>query len=337
MIRIILFGGSFDPIHNGHLTIAKAALEQRKADALWFVPTKMSPFKDGSTDFNHRYEMIRLAIKNINNMHVSDVEYHLPSPSYTIDTLNELEKRYPNYHFEWLLGSDQLPRIHEWKEIERLQERMTFLVYNRNEGSLETTMPIIHGQFLDISSTAIREGLSTQAPKSVLNYMTHHTLYFKQHLKRRLSPKRFEHVMRVLELGESLALHHNVDVQRVRLAILAHDMCKEDDMDLLSNLMNRVYPNYSHLHPNIYHAFAAAHELSCRYYIKDKAVLDAVRSHVVGSGTHPISKIVYIADKCEHGRNYDTTPFVEMAFEDLNRAYQAVKKSAELYRVKKGN
>ncbi len=337
MIRIILFGGSFDPIHKGHIEIAKAALKQRKANALWFIPTKMSPFKENSTPFSHRFKMVEMAVKNMNGIYVSDIEDSLPSPSYSIDTVLKLKQEYPNVEFEWLIGSDQLPRMHEWKSYEQLTKEVRFIVYNRSNEILNTSLPVIEGDFYEISSTEIREGLSTATDKNVLKYMIENTLYMKQLLKRRLSQKRYDHVLRVLDLGESLALHHNVDVNAVRLAILAHDMCKEDDSKQMSELMEKVYPNFKHLHPAIYHAFAAADELSRKYYIKNKKVLNAVRAHVNGESNHPISQIVFIADKCEAGRNYDSKPLVDLAFADLNKGFKAVKKSAENYRLKRGN
>lgn len=336
MIRIILFGGSFDPIHKGHIEIAKAALKQRKANALWIIPTKMSPFKENSTLFHHRYKMIEMAISSISGMYVSDIEDSLPSPSYSIDTVLKLKEEYPNVEFEWLIGSDQLSRMHEWKSYDQLKNEVNFIVYNRSKDPLDTTLPVIKGDFIEISSTDIREGLSTATDKKILNYMSENSLYMKQMLKRKLSQQRYEHVLRVLDLGESLALHHNLDVDAVRLAILAHDMCKEDDVEMMENLMKKVYPEFAHLHPAIYHAFAAADELSRKYYVKNKKVLNAVRAHVNGESTHPISQVVYIADKCESGRNYDVKPLVDLAFANLNEGFKAVKKSAENHRLKKG-
>lgn len=337
MSRVILFGGSFDPIHKGHIEIAKAALNQRNAKAVWFIPTKMSPFKEDSTVFEHRFKMIQMAISSNDDFYVSDIEATLPSPSYSIDTVKALKKENDGIEFEWLIGSDQLERLNDWKDFDVLEKMVQFIVYNRSNQKLESKYPIIEGSFYDISSTEIRNGISTETFPMVLKYMTEHSLYLKQHLKRRLTQKRYEHVLRVLDLGESLALHHHQDINAVRLAILAHDLCKEDNNDVMKNLMEKVYPKFGHLHPAIYHAFAAAHELSHRYYIKDKRVLKAVRAHVNGESTHPISQIVFIADKCEAGRNYDMSRLVDLAFTNLNLGFKEVKKSAENYRLKRGN
>lgn len=336
MKKVILFGGSFDPIHNGHLKIAKTALKQRKADELWFVPTKMSPFKEDSTEFFHRYTMIERAISSQKNIYVSDVENHLPAPSYSIDTFRALSIRYPNTTFEWLIGSDQLPRLSEWKDFKILESSVQFIVYRRGEVLEPFDYPEIIGEFLDISSTSIRNGESSQAPASVLKYFTENALYLPQRLRNSLSKKRYEHVIRVTNLAESLALHHNIDVNRVRLAALAHDMHKETSPIYMEILMKKVYPQFASLSPEIYHAFAARHELSTRYYIKDKTVLDAVCSHVIGSSTHPIAKILYIADKCEPGRAFDTSDSVDLAFKDLNLAFKKVKKEAQKYVQSKG-
>lgn len=336
-MKVILFGGSFDPIHFGHVHIAKAALKQRKADELWFIPTKMSPFKSDSTPFYHRFRMIKLAIKSQKGLYVNDIEEQLPSPSYSIDTIKLLKQQYPNVEFEWLIGSDQLPRLNEWKSIDEINQEVQFIVYNRGADICDTDYPVIKGDFYDISSTDIRLGKSTKTYPAVLSYFTVHSLYLKQRLEATLSQSRFEHIMRVTDLAESLAIAHGIDVNRVRLAALAHDMNKEDSKESLAQLMYKVYPKFESLHPKIYHAFAASHELSHRYYIKDKHVLSAVRNHVLGFAYNDIAKILYIADKCELGRNYDTTPFINAAFDDLNEGFKKVKESAQAYVRAKGN
>ena len=312
------------------------ALKQRSAHEVWFIPTKMSPFKADTIAFEHRYTMLKLATRAISKFRVLDIENTMPLPSYSIDTVRKLQARYPDYTFEWLIGSDQLERLNEWKSFEELSTRLAFVVYARTAAKIDTQYPVIEGDIFAISSTAIRQGKSTQTNPHVLNYMMTHCLYLDSMLGDRLSLKRAQHVQRVSALASMLALRHGIDPKRVELAAKMHDMSKEDDRDVLNNLMQTCYPESSAMHPEIYHAFAAAHELANRYYVKDKAVLNAIRTHVVGSGMHPIAMIVYIADKCEIGRPYDTKPLIDLALCDLQKGFVAVKKNSKNYLKSKG-
>lgn len=336
MKKVILFGGSFNPVHNGHLTIAKMALKQRGAHEVWFIPTKMSPFKADTIAFEHRYNMLLLATKANSAFRVLDIENTMPEPSYSIDTVQALQAQYPDYTFEWLLGSDQLPRLSEWKSFAKLDGLVDFIVYARTLDPIITDYPVLSGIVYDVSSTAIRQGLSTQTHPQVLHYMMTHCLYLNTMLQTHLSSKRSDHVQRVSALARALAIQHGLDLERVELAAKMHDLCKEDDRLHLERLMKTCYPKWAALDPEIHHAFAAAHVLSHHYYIKDKAVLNAIRNHVQGDAHHPIAMVVYIADKCEIGRPYDTKPFIDLAMRDLTQGFAAVKKHALDYLKSKG-
>lgn len=128
-----LFFGSFNPIHNGHLMIANYMAEFRKLDQVWFVISPLNPFKSGEVllaDY-HRRELLTRAISDYPRFRVSSVEFRLPKPSYTIDTLVYLEMEYPDNQFILIMGSDQLPGLPKWKQFDRILERYKILVYPR--------------------------------------------------------------------------------------------------------------------------------------------------------------------------------------------------------------
>ena len=178
----------------------------------------------------------------------------------------------------------------------------------------------------NISSTAIRQGLQFDTKPSILEYMMRECMYVDEMLKTRLSEIRYQHSLRVVELAKELAIHHKIDLKAVSLAAYMHDYCKENYDD--------IYFEAGDVHQALYHGFAAASFLSKKYYIKDKRVLKAIESHVSGSGTHPLSMILYIADKCERGRNYDSEPLIALAKQDLRKGFKQVKLEAEKYRKK---
>jgi len=129
-----LFFGSFNPIHNGHLMIANYLAEFGELDQVWFVISPLNPFK---TDENilpdyHRRELLTRAIGDYPRFKVSSVEFRLPKPSYTIDTLTYLEEEYPENQFILIMGSDQLPGFHNWKNPEQIIEKYKILIYPRH-------------------------------------------------------------------------------------------------------------------------------------------------------------------------------------------------------------
>lgn len=331
MRHVILFGGSFDPIHNGHLDVAKAALKQRQADELWFIPTKVSPFKSGGTSFEHRQAMIELMISPFRKLKICDIENHLPSPSYSIDTVLALKKQYPTIQFDWLIGSDQLARMHEWKNYDQLKDEVQFVVYKRTEIVENHEYPQIQGPVIEVSSTEIRNGMSTNTSPRVLNYMMTQGLYLDSILKNRVSEFRYEHVLRVTECALEISNNHRMNQSEVFLAAMMHDLAKDDDKDKLKHSVQANFSKQIDLHPAFYHAFAASSELSQRYYVRNKHVLKAIQGHVNGKSTTQLGMLLYIADKCERGRGYDSEPFIELAKKDIRKGFLAVKDSQESY------
>lgn len=165
-MKIGLFFGSFNPIHIGHLILANYLLEYTDMNELWFVVSPQNPFKEKKTLLNdhNRLEMVELAIKNYPKMRASNIEFALPQPSYTIDTLTHLREKYPNHHFCLIMGEDNLASLHKWKNAEKLMNDYQIIVYPRlYEGQKEiptiAKQPNIHlvsAPMIELSATEIR-------------------------------------------------------------------------------------------------------------------------------------------------------------------------------------
>jgi len=162
--NIGLYFGSFNPIHNGHIAIANYLLETGKVDEVWFVVSPQSPFKQENSllDDDHRYEMVLLAIENNKRLRACNIEFSLPKPSYTINTLKELHKKYPTKNFALIMGADNLESFHKWKNFEEIIDNHCIYVYPRSnvdEGNVSKHPSVcrIDAPLLDISSTTIRE------------------------------------------------------------------------------------------------------------------------------------------------------------------------------------
>jgi nicotinate-nucleotide adenylyltransferase len=187
MQKIGILGGSFNPIHLGHLIIAQNALEELHLDKVIFIPTNITPLKTRSAliDPRHRLNMIKLAIKGNKGFAVSDIEIRRGGISYTIDTLSLLKKKYPYAKLFLIIGSDSLKILKKWKDLKGIQ-KLCRIVLARRTGSKITkglSYQILTNPLIDISSMEIRRrvylGLSLKylVPDSVKRYIKKKRLY----------------------------------------------------------------------------------------------------------------------------------------------------------------
>ena len=162
-MNIGLYFGSFNPVHHGHLIIANHILNEGKVRELWFVVSPHNPFKERSSLLNeqHRLQLVRLAIDTTPGMRASNIEFNLPKPSYTIDTLTYLEEKYPKHTFYIVMGSDGFQNINKWKNAEQLLKNTSIIIYKRPGFDIKEKLPanivVVDAPLLEISSTHIRK------------------------------------------------------------------------------------------------------------------------------------------------------------------------------------
>ena len=190
--RVGLFGGSFDPIHLGHLILAEAAMEELQLDRIIFIPAGVSPFKTDrppGASSEQRLSMVREAIKEEPRFSVDERELLREGPSYTIETVRSLLGDHPGVRFIYLIGADNLADLHKWHEIEELKNLVDFALLDRGNAILDaqTEFPVVRRR-IDLSSTDIRErvskGLSIRfmVPSSVYDtVMTSHLYLTSSH------------------------------------------------------------------------------------------------------------------------------------------------------------
>lgn len=189
-MHIGLFFGSFNPIHIGHLIIANHIVAYSDIDKLWFVVSPHNPLKDSNSLLNEydRLHLVQIAIEDNPKFRASNIEFSLPKPSYTIDTLTYLAEKFPLEQFSIIMGSDSFQNIHRWKNYEQLVKNYSIIIYNRPGFEITEThgarLTILDAPLLNISSTYIRnqvkEGKSIRylVPGPVFEYIADSN-YFK--------------------------------------------------------------------------------------------------------------------------------------------------------------
>ena len=167
-MKIGLYFGSFNPIHIGHLIIANQLVENSDLDQIWFVVTPHNPFKKKSTllDNYQRLEMVYLATKDYDTLKESDIEFNLPQPNYTVNTLVHLTEKYPKHDFALIMGEDNLKSFHKWKNYQTILEYHSIYVYPRiSEGKVDTQfnnhpkITRVDAPIIELSSTLIRNAI----------------------------------------------------------------------------------------------------------------------------------------------------------------------------------
>ena len=161
-IRTALLGGTFNPLHNGHLTIAQSVLDQHLADEVWMLITPCNPWKTGQEllDDRIRYDMVASAVKDIPGIQASDFEFSLPKPSYTANTLRSLSASYPDREFILTIGADNWVKFDAWREYDFILRNYSIIVYPRQDcapSTLPAGVTLLNCPLVNISSTRIRQ------------------------------------------------------------------------------------------------------------------------------------------------------------------------------------
>ena len=193
-MKVGLFFGTFNPIHIGHMIIANYIVEFSDLDEVWFVITPQSPFKQKASMLSdhHRLAIANIAVENYPKLKTSDIEFNLPQPNYTINTLAYIEEKFSNNQFCLIMGEDNLKGFHKWKNYETILQNYELYVYPRiSEGTTEhqffnhPKIQKVNAPIVQISSTFIRRSIqnkkdiSTMLPSNVWKYIDEMNFYKK--------------------------------------------------------------------------------------------------------------------------------------------------------------
>lgn len=341
-MKIGVFGGTFNPPHNGHVRLAKAAADELKLDKLLVIPSCIPPHKIAAklADGQERLEMCRLAFGGDPRLEVSPMELERGSRSYTVETLRELKALYPDSELYFIVGSDMLESFDKWYLWQEILSLSVLCAASREEGyspdlsrfgKLAERIKIITLDPLEVSSTQIRNSTGEVSPElldpKVAAYIREHGLYddglnrYRELLRGKLNPRRLFHSECVSECAGVLAERYGASVEKARLAGLLHDVMKNAPANEQLALMPDITP-LELLNTKVWHQISGEAFLRQNGIVTDEEILGAVRWHTTGkAGMTLLEKIIYVADFISADRDYKDVEVVRrLAYISLEHA-----------------
>lgn len=351
-MRIGIYGGTFSPVHNGHVIMAKNFIEQLKLDKLLVIPTFTPPHKSEDKGVSpwDRYEMLRLAFQGYDKTEVSDIEIKRRNVSYTIDTLRALENEGELY---LLCGSDMFLTLETWREASEIL-RLAKIVLGRRESSdiikekidkqrafLEKTYGAeiyeIAFDAFEISSSEIRKLISENRsvsgllPESVERYIAENRLYagidsenkldeIRKHVSEVISPHRLSHTLGVeAEIARLGGIFMPDKIYKLRVAALLHDITKEYSTKkqlLLCQAYGIKVDRDLESSPKLFHAQTGAYQARALFGdVVDDEIFDAILCHTTGKRDMTLfDKLLYLADYIEEGRSFEDCVYLRNYF-----------------------
>lgn len=352
-MKILIFGGGFDPPHRGHAALLAAAIRELKPDRTLVVPTWRSPTKEahGATAAD-RLAMTRLFVRDLLEAAVDRFELCRRRKSFAYEILRDARRRWPKAELWFLIGSDSLATLSEWRRPDELRRLGRWLVGRRPGAPLRTPSGFIvrrlKGLFPDIASSELRAGLFSGGPwkasvkPQVARYIERRELYgldAHKELARTLSPGRYRHTLGVASLAAALARRHGQDPAAAALAGLLHDCGRRFDLAQMAR--------YARAHalpvpdreltlarsPLLAHAYISADLAHKRFNVQDREVLAAIAQHTLGRpGMAPLERLLYVADIASADRDFPEAARIRrIARRDLDAAFREAVRAKTRY------
>lgn len=341
-MKIGLYGGAFNPVHNEHVNVARAAVETLNLDKIIIIPTFISPHKRGDMIVRgrERIEMCRSAFGSIPQAEISDCEIKRGGVSYSYVTCRRFKKQYAEDELFFIMGADMLASFHEWKEPAEIlkcaslavcarsgQSELKHLIKKFNERFGKEVVTVnYYGKA--VSSTRVRtlaalgEDFSRYVPEAVKNYIRLHKLYFRPELcevKKYLTEERWQHSVRVAIMAAENCSRVGADELTAITAAALHDCAKylEKDAPELSGFTPP--PNVP---KPVLHQYSGAYVAEHTFGVKDAEILNAIRFHTSGrENMGGLEKLIFLADTLEEGRDYPEVNELRGIFSrDIDRA-----------------
>ncbi len=347
MESIIIYGGSFDPIHNGHLRIAHAASMMLNANVV-FVPSKAPRWKTPEATAAQRLDMLRLALKKDGSPAFSIDLFEMNSKTevnYSIDLVRHIALTHKNTKIYLLIGGDEVNSFPKWKDPDKICELATPLYVSRPDVPIDDAVlsrfpmqRLPYDGSGPVSSSAVRSLQSIDVPLVVRDYIESNTLYYVKKLSGMMSPHRLLHSMSVANLAYLIAQHNMVEnYPAAYVAGILHDCGKDIDKDTSDKIMKERFSEYLELPQWCHHQFVGAFLAETLFGIKDPMVLEAIKFHSTGKAhMSPLGKIIYAVDKIEPTRGFDSKKLIQACYKHYYVGFMNVLEANQEFLTSKG-
>lgn len=348
-MRILVFGGTFDPPHKGHAALASAAARAIDPDLLLIVPNWRNPLKTRRPEHaDSRLALIKDGLLDQlpgqwrKRAWVQLSELAAGKPAYTVDTLSAMAREFPGAELHFVVGWDSAVSFRGWKDPQRLKTLARWWTARRPgaDGEPPSFFARLKDPMPDVSSTEIRarlllgEDVSSALAPAVRARIEREGLYGLERLARlrgMLDRPRFEHSRSVARLAGALARRWGLDEERALLAGLLHDCGRSVPVPRMGAYARKrrldapLREEAARMMPLVLHAYISEDLCRRTFGVRDAEVLSAVRKHTLGDLTmSPLDRLVYVADSCSEDRTYPEAPGLrKLAFDDLDEAYAA--------------
>lgn len=341
-MKVLVFGGSFDPVHKGHVALFRRAIKVIAPDVAHIVPAYHSPFKAKSpTPFRLRMKMLKQAFAKFGkNIIFDDYELRQGGKTYTYQLVQYLQKRYDHPEIYLLVGTDCLNDLHNWKNPHVIFNNATVVAGKRkgyNENPAQFNHFFLPGFFPKLSSSRVRAHILScgdipdTVPAQIVDTIRRNKLYglaVHEWLKTHLKPNRYLHSCKVAEMAAALSDIYDVNVETAVRAGIMHDAAKGFSGTELISLCREhkikvpFFEDICRQEPSLLHSFASAWVAKHQFGVKDALVLRAIAEHTLGSlHMSVLSKILFVADISSKDRKYkDAFLIRNLALQDLDKA-----------------
>lgn len=328
MKKIILFYGSFDPIHQGHLKIAKEAMNLIKGDKLYFGLNKSSNLKN-LAPFSKRKKMIELVIQAKKQFDILDINFDYNDLETTYTKIFDFCNDDNDYYI--LIGEDQLNNLSNWYKFDLVKNKFKFIIANRTNSSYikNNSYLYLNNKILNISSNKIKQGDYKNLDKNIKEYIIENNLYLKEQIKPYLSKKRLKHTNSVKNTALKIYINNKEGINRNKVvtATLLHDIAKEYPKDKIKIIMKKHYPEHLNESEYLYHQYVGEYLAKRKFHIKDEEILEAIKNHTTGNeNMSKLAQLLFVSDKIEPTRGFDSTNLINACINNLEEGFKEVLK-----------
>ena len=333
MANFVIFGGTFDPVHNGHIRICEAAAKKFNASII-LVPSKSPRWKTPEETSNQRLDMLKIALKHVSfKYEICDFEINSKEEvNFSINTVKYLKSLHNEDNLFFLIGADQVNKFREWKNSKEIAEISTIIYVNRPGFDLDQKIikeyKMVDLEYFgsgEVSSSKIREMKSIDLPIKVLHYIEKNRLYFMKKIAEIVPEKRLNHSIEVANLALEIAKVNKLEpLEKYFVAALLHDLgkCYSKEDENLLKIMKEHYPEYLDIPNFAYHQFVGEYLAINKFGITDPEILDAIKFHCTGKANmSPLGMVVYASDKIEPTREFDSTWLINACMEDWKKGF----------------